>query len=121
MAAVKYRFRKLHYGNIVSKYATQKSCMERFSLEKIIGVEVKEIYQVKISKKFVLLENTGSAVDVNRALEALTKKIRISGKEILSYYEPKQRKSWFDEGCSKEPYYSGHRIQAEQMDVIRIM
>jgi hypothetical protein len=48
-----------------------------------IGVEGKEIYQVKFSKKFTVLETSGNAVDSNRAWETLRKKIRISGKEIL--------------------------------------
>jgi hypothetical protein len=33
--------------------------------------------------------------------EAIRENIKISGKGSLGYYELKQRKPWFDEGCSK--------------------
>jgi tRNA(Ile)-lysidine synthase TilS/MesJ len=43
-------------------------------------------------------------VDVNRAWEAIRENIKISAKEILGYYELKQQKPWFEEGCSKLLY-----------------
>jgi hypothetical protein len=40
------------------------------------------------------------AADCNKRLE-IRESIKISAKESLHYYELKQDKPWFDEGCSK--------------------
>jgi len=43
--------------------------MERFNLQKLNDVEVKEQYQVKISNMFATLENVGNNMHSNGALE----------------------------------------------------
>jgi hypothetical protein len=40
-------------------------------------------------------------VNINKPWETIRETIRISAKESLGYYELKQHKPWFDEGCSK--------------------
>jgi hypothetical protein len=75
--------------------------MERFNLKKLREVEGKEQYRVEISNSFAALENLDTEGDVNRAWETTRENIKISAKESLGYYEPKNNKSWFDEGCSK--------------------
>jgi hypothetical protein len=63
-------------------------------------------------------------VDVNKAWETIRENIKISAKESVGYYEPKENKPWFDEGCSKlfkktktktkkQTNCSGYRIQAK--------
>jgi hypothetical protein len=73
--------------------------MERFSLKRLKEVGYKEEYQVKFSKGFSALENLDEDVDINRATKNMRENTKIS--KSLGFYELKQRKSWFDEGCSK--------------------
>jgi hypothetical protein len=40
-------------------------------------------------------------VEINTIWETIRENIKISVKESLGYYELKQHKPWFDEGCSK--------------------
>jgi hypothetical protein len=40
-------------------------------------------------------------VNINRAWETIRENITISAKASLGYYELKNHKPWFDEGCSK--------------------
>jgi hypothetical protein len=40
-------------------------------------------------------------VEIKTIWETITDNIKISVKESLGYYELKQHKPWFDEGCSK--------------------
>jgi hypothetical protein len=49
--------------------------------------------------------------DINAIWETIRENIKITAKESLSYYERKQHKTWFDEGCSKILY---RRKQAKQ-------
>jgi hypothetical protein len=42
---------------------------ERFNLRKLNDVDVKELYQVKISNRFAALENLDDDVDISRASE----------------------------------------------------
>jgi len=57
----------------VSKWAAQKSDVERFNLKKLNGVKIKEQYQVKISNRFASLENlVNDDVDISRAWERIT-------------------------------------------------
>jgi hypothetical protein len=58
-------------------------------------VEVKEKYQVKISKRFVSSENLGESVDINSAWES------IRDKEILRYARLKNNKLRIVDECSK--------------------
>jgi hypothetical protein len=79
--------------------------MERFSLKKLNEVEGKEQNRVEIlntcTSRLTVLENSDAEVDINRAWENIRENITISAKESLHYYELKQQKPWFDEGCSK--------------------
>jgi hypothetical protein len=47
------------------------------------------------------LEDLDTEVEINTIWETIREDIKISAKESLGYYEPKQHKPWFDEGCSK--------------------
>jgi hypothetical protein len=40
-------------------------------------------------------------VEINTTCETIRENIKISVEDIPGYYEPKQHKSWFDEGCSE--------------------
>jgi uncharacterized Zn finger protein len=75
--------------------------MERFNLKKLSEVEGKELYRAEISNRFAALENLETEGDVNKAWETNKNNIKNSAKESLGYYEPKNNKPWFDEGCSK--------------------
>jgi hypothetical protein len=69
--------------------------MESFSFKKLNEVEGKEQYHVEVSNRFVALED----LDINIAWETVRENIKISGKESLGYYELKEHKPRFDEGC----------------------
>jgi hypothetical protein len=71
---------------------------ERFNLKKLIEVECKEQYSVKISKRFTDLQKLHIEMDVNKAWETIRENIKISAKENLDYYEVNKNKIWFDEG-----------------------
>jgi hypothetical protein len=75
--------------------------MKTFNLAKLNEVEGKEEYTVNISIRFSASENLGHKLDVKRASESIKENIKISAKEGLCYYELKQHKPWFDEGCSE--------------------
>jgi hypothetical protein len=72
--------------------------MERFTHKKLNEVEGKE---VEVSNRFAALEDLGAEVEINTDWETIRGNIKISAKESLGYYELKQHKSWFDEGCTK--------------------
>jgi hypothetical protein len=75
--------------------------MERFNVKKLNVGDVKEEYQVTISKKFEALENLEDSGNIKRAQDNIRENIKISVKESLGYCESKHRKSWFDKECSK--------------------
>jgi arginine utilization protein RocB len=85
----------------VSKRAAQKIDNERFNVKILNERDVKEQYQVTIRNKFAAVENLEESGDINRAWDNITENIKISAKESLDYCEPKLRKPWFDEECSK--------------------
>jgi hypothetical protein len=85
----------------LSKYTTHRFHMERFSLEKLNNIEVKNQYHVEISNTFAALENFDAEVNINRAWETIRENINISAKESLCYYELKKHITWFDKECSK--------------------
>jgi hypothetical protein len=58
----------------LSKQAMRKFDLERFGLKKLNDTEVKEMYQVKISNRFVALENLDESMDINRAWESIRDK-----------------------------------------------
>jgi hypothetical protein len=64
-------------------------------------LEDKEKYRVDVSNRFVALEDLDAEVEINTIWETIRKNIKISAKESLGYYELKQHKPWFDEGCSE--------------------
>jgi hypothetical protein len=79
---------------------TRKFHMERFNFKKLNEVEGKENC-VEVSNRFVALEDLEAEVEINTIWETIRENIKISVKESLGYYELKQHKAWFDEGCSK--------------------
>jgi hypothetical protein len=93
-----------------SIHAAQKFDAERFNLKKLNELEVRKQYQIKISNRFVALENLSVSEDINRVWENIKESIKISAKESLGLYERKQHKPWFDKECSK---FLGQRKQAK--------
>jgi hypothetical protein len=85
----------------VSKRAAQKIDTERFNVKKLNEGDVKEQYLVTTRNMFAAVENLENSWDINRAWDNIRENIKISVQESLGYCEPKQRKPWFDEGCSK--------------------
>ena len=71
--------------------------VERFNLKKLSELEYRKHYHIKISNRFVALENLNDSMDVNRAGGDIKENIKISAKESLGLYELNQYKSWFDE------------------------
>jgi hypothetical protein len=51
------------------------------------------------SKNSYYLQSWGG--DINSVWETIIQNIKVSAKESLGYYELKEHKPWFDEGCSK--------------------
>jgi hypothetical protein len=47
------------------------------------------------------LEDLDAEAEINTIGETIRVHINISAKESLGYYERKQHKPWFDEGCSE--------------------
>jgi hypothetical protein len=85
----------------VSKRAAQKVDKERFDVKELNEGDVKEQYQITIRNRFAALENLKDSANINRAWEDIRENIKISAQESLGYCEPKHRKRWFDEECSK--------------------
>jgi hypothetical protein len=56
--------------------------MERFNLNNLNEVEVKEQYRVVISNSFAALENLDTEVVVNKAWEIMRENIKISAKRV---------------------------------------
>jgi hypothetical protein len=75
--------------------------MERFILKKFNEVEGKDKNRVEVSNRFAALEDLDAEVEINTIWETIRENIKISATESLGYYEPKQHKLWFDEGCSE--------------------
>jgi hypothetical protein len=86
-----------------SKQAGKKFYMERFNLEKLNNVEVKEQYQIKISNRFAALEEEEEEEEEKRTSIGLEK---LLAHESFSHrksrlYEMKQHKPRSDEECSR--------------------
>jgi hypothetical protein len=75
--------------------------MQRYNLEKLNEVEGKEKCHVEVSNTFAALEDFEAVAEINGAWETIRKNTKISAKRNLGYYELKQLKSLFDEGCSE--------------------
>jgi len=71
---------KLRERFAVNKKAAQKFDGERFNLRKLNELEVKEKYQIEITKRFEALENLDVDEDVNRAWENIKENIKTSAK-----------------------------------------
>jgi hypothetical protein len=85
----------------VNKQGSHKFHMERFSLKKLNEVEGKEKYHVEVSNRFAALDDLDAEVEINTIWKTIRENIKISAKESLVYYEPKQHNPWFEEGCSE--------------------
>ena len=81
------------------KQAAQKFQGERFNLEKLKKLEVKEKYQIEITHRFATLENLNVDKDVNRVWENIKETMKTSAKESLGLHEWKQHKPLFDKEC----------------------
>ena len=57
--------------------------MERFNIRKLSELEVRKQYQIKISSRFVALENLWDNKDINRAWEHIKETIKSLAKESL--------------------------------------
>jgi hypothetical protein len=75
--------------------------MERFNLKKLNEVVGKEKYRVEVSNRFEGLEDLGTEVEIKSAWETIRVNIKISAKECLVSYEPKEHKPWSDKGSSR--------------------
>jgi hypothetical protein len=83
----------------VSKRAAQKFVLDKFYVNYLNDVEVKEQYQVKISNRFAALENLDDNANIITAWENTGQNMKASATEKLSYCELKKHKSWFDKDC----------------------
>jgi hypothetical protein len=85
----------------VNKQRSHRFHMENFNLKKLKEIDCKEQYCFEVSNRFAALEDLGTEVDINSALERIGENLKISAKESLGYYKLKKRKSWFGRGCSE--------------------
>jgi dynactin complex subunit len=85
----------------VNKQGSHKFHTERFNLKKLNDVEGREKYRVEVSNRLPALEDLDTEVEINTIWETIRENIKISAKESIDYYELKQYKQWFVEGCSK--------------------
>jgi hypothetical protein len=69
--------------------------VERFNLRKLNELEVR----IKISNRFVALQNLGDSKDINRAWENTKDNIKTSAKQSPGLNELKQHKPQFNEQC----------------------
>jgi hypothetical protein len=92
---------KIRERLLENKQGSHKFHKERFNLKKLNEGEGKEKYRIDVSNMFPALEDLDAQVEINTVWETIRENIKMSAKESLSYYELKQHKPWFDEGCSK--------------------
>jgi hypothetical protein len=83
----------------VNKQGSHSFHMERFNLKKLNEIQGKDKYRVEVSKRFAALEYLEAEVEIITIWETIRENIKMSAKEGLGYYELKQHKPWFDEGC----------------------
>jgi hypothetical protein len=76
----------------VRKQAGQKFDVKRFNLRELNELEVREQYQIEISKRFAALENLNDGENINRVWENIKGNIKTSAKESLGLHELKQHK-----------------------------
>ena len=58
--------------------------MEGFNLKKLIELEVRKQYQIKISNRFAALENLSDSEDFNKAWENIEENIKKNNVDDLS-------------------------------------
>jgi hypothetical protein len=92
---------KIRESLAVNKQNLHRFHTERFNLKKKNEVEGKEKYRVEVSNRFAAWEDLDAEVEINIIWETIREHIKMSAKECLGYYERKQHKPWFDEGCSE--------------------
>jgi hypothetical protein len=85
----------------VNKQRSYRFHKGRFNFKKLNELQDKEKYGVKVSNRFVVLEDLEAEVESNSAWEKIRENINITAKESPGYYKLKKHKPWFDEGCSK--------------------
>jgi hypothetical protein len=73
--------------------------MERFNHKNLSNVELKELYHVKISNRFEVMENLDDDVNIKRAWESITGNIKASATESLGYCKLELHTPWSDEQC----------------------
>jgi hypothetical protein len=61
----------------VSKQEVQKFNVERFNVRRLDELEVRQQYEIKISYRFVALENLSDTKDINRASENIRENVKI--------------------------------------------
>ena len=83
----------------VCKQAAQRFDRQRFNLRKFNEPDVREQYQIEITKRFAALENLNDDEDVNKTWENIKENTQTSAKESLGLHELKQNEPWFDEEC----------------------
>jgi flagellin-specific chaperone FliS len=66
--------------------------VEKFNLRKLSEVEVRELYQIKISNRFAGLDNLSDSEDINRAWENIKQSNKITAKGNPGLHEQKQHK-----------------------------
>jgi hypothetical protein len=75
--------------------------VEMFNLKKLSEAEGKEQFRVEVLNRFAVLEDLDTEVEITSAWETIRENIKISAKESLGYYEPKNQNPWFEEEWSK--------------------
>jgi lipoate-protein ligase A len=85
----------------MGKQVSYRFSTEMFNLNKLNELKGKAKYRVEVSNRSAALEDLDSEMEINSAWETIRENIKILAKESLDYYELKQHKPWFDEGCSK--------------------
>jgi hypothetical protein len=81
----------------LSKRSRQNFNLKRFDLTRLDDVEVKEKYQVEISKRFAALESLDESFDIHNAWESIRENIKTSAKDNLGYQMLNYKKPWFDD------------------------
>jgi hypothetical protein len=71
---------------------TQNFDVERFILRKLNELECGNQYQIKISKRFLVLDNLNGSEDIHRVWDNIKESIKSSAKKSLGLYELKQHK-----------------------------
>jgi len=66
-----------------SKKGTLKFDVEIFNLRNLSELKIRKEYQIKISNRFIVMENLNNSQDANKAWENIKQNIKTSAKESL--------------------------------------